>query len=180
MESLTFRLVCKKDAADLLGIWGDIDVTRYTMIHNIGSKLDCESRIERQLKWVDCDSIGPFVIIDDNALIGYCGGTRKDQNAYEIFYHISKIRWNKGLGTKIVKEILNIGFTEKNANKIIAKAVSENTGSWKVLEKNGMRRTRIETEGFEKGGEKHDLYVYEINRDAWLSSCRLVTNCVSA
>lgn len=167
---LTFRIASKSDAADLLGIWSDEDVTRYTMIQGIGSIADCERRIERQLKWIEHDSIGPYVIIEDSTVIGYCGGTRENHNAYEIFYHITKEKWNKGLGTGIVKALLNIGFAEKNAAKMIAKVVLANTGSWKVLENNGMKRCRTEVGAFQKGGEKYDLYVYEVSKDDWLSS----------
>ncbi len=169
MKGLTFRLVSKSDAVELMRIWRDEEVTRYTMIQSIESIIDCETRIERQLQWIGCDSIGPFVVIKDNTLIGYCGGTKEGQDVYEIFYHLGKTNWHKGLGTAIVKALLRFGFKHKNANRIIAKVVLENTGSWKVLEKNGMKRCRTEIQAFEKGETKYDLYVYEIDREDWLS-----------
>ncbi len=163
MNEITLRLVTIDDAEYLQPIWTDNDVIKYTMINNMDTVDNVRNRILRQLKWLENDSIGPYVIIKNNSVIGYCGGTKEEDNEYEIFYHLSKEKWNKGLGTIIVKELLDIGFKLKNANKIKAKVVVENTGSYRVLEKNGMTRISKEEKAFEKNGKKYDMYIYEIH-----------------
>ena len=165
-NNIVFRIVEKNDSIELFNIWTDHEVTKYTMINNINSNEDCINRIERQLKWLKNDSIGPYVIIRNNNIIGYCGGTKEENNEYEIFYHLSKDNWNKGIGTIVVNELLNIGFKSKKANKIRAKVVIDNIVSYKVLEKNGMKRIRKEEKIFEKNGKKYDMYIYEIDKNS--------------
>jgi [ribosomal protein S5]-alanine N-acetyltransferase len=167
IDNLIYRIVHTDDSSELLSIWQDKDVIKYTMVNNINSIEDCRNRIERQIKWIENNSIGPFVVIKNSLIIGYCGGTKEINNEYEIFYQIKKSKWKNGYGTEIVKKLLQIAFLEKMASKVIAKAIIENIGSWKVLEKNKMIRDRTEKKSFIKDGNKFDLYVYEINKDEW-------------
>ncbi len=168
---LSFFVVNVDDAIDLFPIWVNYAVTKYTFIRNIQSVDDCIKRINRQLAWIKNNSIGPFVVKEKNKIIGYCGGNNSGNDAteYGIFYHLREDKWGKGYGTEIAKALIRCGFQEKNAKTIIAEAVIENIGSWKVLEKAGMKRICIESSAFENETGKHDLYKYKI----LLAACRI-------
>ena len=162
----TKRLILEKvkesDAKELLPIWQNYSVTKYTMVKDIRCLEDCIGRINRQLSWKN--GIGPFVIKENETIIGYCGGNANENNEIEMFYHITDDKWGLGLGTEVAKALIDIAFSEKNANKVIAEAVIENVASWKILEKIGMKRIGTEEAVFENREGKHDFYVYMIEK----------------
>ena len=57
----------------------------------------------------------------------------------EIGYVISKEYWNRGYVSEAVKAIINFGFEILHLNRIEAHCEEENIGSWKVMEKCGMK-----------------------------------------
>jgi len=164
MDNVSLREVTINDAFDLQPIWTDFDVIKYTMINDMESIDNVKSRIERQLKWKDFDGIGPFVILMDNAIIGYCGGTKTNSTIkeYEIFYHLRKEEWGKGIGTKVVKMLIEIAFESKKAGRVIAETVVENIGSCRVLEKIGMKRREIIKRKIRNNKVENKMFVYEI------------------
>lgn len=72
--------------------------------------------------------------------------------------------WNKGLGTKAAEEAIEYGNKYLNLKKYETGCLAENTGSGRVLEKNGFQLVKE----FDIGpGEKHEgkkarLYSLEI------------------
>jgi RimJ/RimL family protein N-acetyltransferase len=166
-KRLYLRRVEIEDAKSLLPIWKDKEVTQYTMIRNIATVDDCINRIRRQLTWLKRNSIGTFVILENDEIIGYCGGNNSEerQSEYEIFYHFAKTKWGNGYGTEIAKALIEYGFKEKKATVIRAEACIVNIDSWKVLEKSGMKRIETTKNTFKKETGKYDMYRYEIKRE---------------
>jgi [ribosomal protein S5]-alanine N-acetyltransferase len=160
-ERLDFELANPSHAKQLLPLWSNYDVTKYTMVKNIKSIDDCVARIERQIGWGE-SAIGPYVIKENSQIIGYCGGRINPKREAEIFYHIDINKWGNGLGTEIARTLVNIAFNEKYAKKVIAESAIENIPSWKILEKIGMTRTKSVKDAFENREGLHDFYVYEI------------------
>jgi len=73
--------------------------------------------------------IGSIDLRDWNA-IHMCG---------EIGYVISKKYWNRGYVSEAVKAVIKFGFEVLLLNRIEAHCEEENIGSWRVMEKCGMK-----------------------------------------
>ena len=81
----------------------------------------------------------------------------------EVGYNLSEKFWRKGLGYECAMGWLKFGFETVGLEKIVAVAHPDNTGSWRIMEKCGMRF---------RGNEEHygiHCVVYEISRDEYLS-----------
>jgi RimJ/RimL family protein N-acetyltransferase len=57
----------------------------------------------------------------------------------DLAYHLTSISWNKGYGTEAVVAVLAHGLGPVGLGRVMAVALSENVGSWRVMEKAGMR-----------------------------------------
>ena len=164
MDKIALREVTIEDAEYLQPIWTDNDVIKYTMINNMDSMENVKNRILRQLKWKELDGIGPYVIIKNTKIVGYCGGTRTSNSVkeYEIFYHLAKEEWGNGHGTRVAKMLVDIAFNNKNAEKVIAESYIGNIGSCRVLEKLGMKKKEIVKRKIRTNEEEYAMYVYEL------------------
>ncbi|MDR3314358.1 MAG: GNAT family N-acetyltransferase [Oscillospiraceae bacterium] len=61
----------------------------------------------------------------------------------EIGWVIQKEYWGQGLGAELGRALLRFGFDTLGLPKIVAHCDAENTGSHKLMEKIGMRRTNL-------------------------------------
>jgi len=61
------------------------------------------------------------------------------QKRASIGYALSEENWNKGIMNIVLKKIEKIAKQEFNINRLQATVLSQNTGSKKLLEKNGFR-----------------------------------------
>ena len=87
----------------------------------------------------------------------------EDSGEIEVGYNLSEKYWRQGLGYECAMGWLKFGFEKAGLDKIVAVAHPDNTGSWRIMEKCGMRF---------RGKEEHygiDCVVYEISRDEFLS-----------
>ena len=85
----------------------------------------------------------------------------EDTGEIEVGYGLAKKFWGKGVGFECARAWLKYGFEKAGLERIVAIAVPENTGSWRIMEKIGMR--------YEKN-EPHygmDCLFYAISRDEW-------------
>lgn len=72
-------------------------------------------------------------VIGNVMLFGHDEGARHA----EIGYVIDKSLWGKGLGTEVIQLVMEHAFGPMGLRKLHARVVSENTGSARILEKNG-------------------------------------------
>lgn len=120
-----------------------------------------------------------LAIIDkrDNKYIGFIGfkgGDFQPDSTTEIFYTLSPAYFKKGYATEAVTAMIRFGFTILDLHRIWAGATCENTASWKVMEKVGMRRESLwlkdrpkpgewlPGKGYEKTDQWEDGYGYAI------------------
>ena len=81
----------------------------------------------------------------------------------EVGYNLSEKFWRKGLGYECAMAWLKYGFDTVGLETIVAVAHPDNTGSWRIMEKCGMRF---------RGNEEHygfDCVVYEVTRNEFMS-----------
>jgi RimJ/RimL family protein N-acetyltransferase len=110
------------------------DVTMETFQEVIERRHAMEREIGYTMWAVDDKTTGTFV--------GQCGIRPVEEDAgpeIDLAYHYTRASWNKGYGTEAVIAVLAHGLGPVGLDRIMAVATPENTGSWRVMEKAGMR-----------------------------------------
>lgn len=104
-------------------------------------------------------------------LIGGCNLTILSDAEAEIGWILHRQYWNQGLGTEMGKCLVEFGFGELGLHRITARCDTENHGSYRVMERIGMRREGcfLEARPANKFSDKKygDEYLYAILRDDW-------------
>lgn len=103
------------------------------------------------------------------ALIGRCGlsATQREPGESGLWYSLHPDFWNQGLATEAVSAMLEFGFRELGRRRIWADVDPGNIGSWRVLEKLGLRREAHFVEHTLLAGEWCDSYIYAILDREW-------------
>lgn len=86
----------------------------------------------------------------------------------ELAYWIGKPFWGKGYGTEAADALIKLGFEEFHLNRIFAAAFASNPGSWRIMEKLGMKYEGTLRQHIFKWGEFHDLTYYGILADEYV------------
>ena len=111
------------------------------------------------------------VLKSGGKLIGACNIAISSEDEAEIGWILHRNYWKQGFGTEMGNRILEFGFGELGLHRIIAHCDTENYGSYRVMERIGMRREGCFLEGrpANKFSDKKygDEYSYAILRDEW-------------
>lgn len=162
MRIETARLVIRpyepRDAESWIAMVNNPEVSRYTppgppaTLETFQRSMERRHVMEREhgyAMWaVDVKETGTF--------IGQCGLYPAEWKGPEIelAYHYSPSAWNKGYGTEAAVAVLAYAFGPLGLESVIAFVVPANIGSWRVMEKAGMRfaetGTFINTSGVRK------------------------------
>lgn len=103
-------------------------------------------------------------------LIGGCSLTLAGDSG-EVGWILHSDYWRQGYGTEMGRALLSLGFDDLKLHRIVAYCDAENYGSYRVMEKIGMRREGLLIEG--RAGNKRsdskyaDGLAYAILRDEW-------------
>ena len=103
---------------------------------------------------------GRWAVIDksNHAFLGWCGlKYTVELDEFDIGFRFFKKYWNNGYATESSKACITFGFDKFKMPKIVGRAMTENIGSIKVLEKIGLHF--LESYNFE--GEKGVIYIIE-------------------
>ncbi len=74
----------------------------------------------------------------------------EDTGEIEVGYNLSEKYWRQGFGYECAMAWLQYGFEVAGLDRIVAVAHPDNTGSWRIMEKCGMKYERSERHyGFE-------------------------------
>ena len=109
----------------------------------------------------------------DNWLIGRCGLDLggPDMREAMVGYCLHRDLWGQGYMTEAVRALVEYGFRELNLRRIWADCDPRNTGSWRVMEKAGMRREGHALENYRyPDGEWADTYFYAILAREWAAA----------
>ena len=71
-----------------------------------------------------------------------------DFKTWEVGYIFNPTYQNKGYATEATKAVIRYAFNELGAHRVTAGCSPDNIGSWKVLEKCGMKREGLEKKNF--------------------------------
>ena len=91
----------------------------------------------------------------------------------ELAYWIGKPYWGNGYGTEAAKALLKYGFNQLKLNKIFAASFTSNTGSWKVMEKIGLKYEGTLKQHVSRFGQFYDLTYYGLLKDEFENNAPL-------
>ncbi|MBI2850038.1 MAG: GNAT family N-acetyltransferase [Chloroflexi bacterium] len=91
---------------------------------------------------------------------------RENERA-EIGYSLSSLHWNKGLTTEAARAVVNWAFQTYSFNRLYATCDPRNVGSWRVMEKLGMKREGWLRNHVVWNDEVRDQLYYGILREEW-------------
>ena len=84
-----------------------------------------------------------------------------------IGFFFDKLFWGQGYATEVAKALLAFGFQKLRLKRIFAWCDTENTASFRVLEKTGMKREAHFRKGVLIQGDFRDCYVYGCLSEEW-------------
>jgi RimJ/RimL family protein N-acetyltransferase len=93
---------------------------------------------------------------------GLTGGTELGYRLYPAF-------WGRGLATEGARALIRLAFEQLRLDRVVATMMADNTGSWRVMERCGLRRvsTFYYPDAHLMPGGEHGDFVYELTRSDW-------------
>jgi RimJ/RimL family protein N-acetyltransferase len=89
------------------------------------------------------------VLKETGAVIGSCGIYPHDSGYMaDVGWILHKDHWKRGYGTEISRELVRYGFEDLKLGRIQAPCAAVNTGSYRVMERAGMRREALHRKAF--------------------------------
>ena len=111
----------------------------------------------------------PVVLKEEAVVIGHIAFHKYfGDHTYEIGWVFNSKYYNRGFGSEAAYAILKFGFEQMNLHRIIATCQPENTPSYRVMEKIGMRREGEFKKCIPIGNEWWDEYYYAILKEEWI------------
>ena len=109
-----------------------------------------------------------FAIVLDRNVIGevYLNQRADDHESQraEIGYSLSSLHWGKGLMTEAARAVVDWAFQTYPINRMYAWSDPRNIGSWRVMEKLGMKREGLLRSHTKWNGTFRDRLYYGILR----------------
>ena len=157
---------------DLPQVWATVDASR-ERLEPWMPWIDGTRTIDDQRRWFES------IVNDEDSLDGgglfvdgrYAGGVGLSWEPFRvrgsIGYWIAAEFEGRGLVTRAVRALLDVGFREIGLHRIEIKAGTENTRSRAIPERLGFVREGVER-GAGRGSQGyHDLVVYSMLEDEW-------------
>ncbi len=145
-ERLLHQKFTSDDLDKLIEMRADEDVMK-----NLGGKKmqNPKALRERLQFYISCyeKQIGMHAIVwkENGEMMGWSGlQPLKGTDEIEVSYGMIKKYWGKGIGYETARFWLEYGFEKLGLERIVAVADKENIGSWKIMEKLGMKYEKDE------------------------------------
>lgn len=156
------RMFTPDDLDALATVTGDPEVMQYLGTSGARSREKTKTTIDAILRHWNEHGFGIWALEHkaDQRVIGWCGLQILEKTPeIEVAYLLAKEYWNQGLATEAARAAIEYGFRELNLKRIVAIARPENVGSYRVMEKIGMK--------YERDAHYYnvDVVYYAIERD---------------
>ncbi len=164
-DEIVLREIKESDAAGFYFYITDPEVQLYisdedipTSIDNAVHELRYWSSLfthQRSIYWAIADK-------KTNTIIGTCGFNNWSQlhRRGEISYDLARNYWNKGIMTKVIKEMIKFSINNMGMERIQATVTLQNKASTRVLEKLGFKREGLLKHYAYLHGKGKDFYMY--------------------
>lgn len=172
-KQLILRKIEPEDAKDLFEFLSDVSVIQFTT-HNPFENIVQVQRLingiqqsfegKQKIRWGIAKS-------GTKKIIGYCGYHIFDELNLtgEISFCLAMDYWGQGIMNEAIRAVVGFGFEKLLLNRIEAKTMPQNAGSFKVLEKAGFQKEGLIRQGLFKNQTFHDLYLYSILKNEYNS-----------
>jgi RimJ/RimL family protein N-acetyltransferase len=142
---LRLRMFTPDDLDALSTIAGDPEVMKYLGTSGPRSREKTKTTIDAILRHWNEHGFGIWALEHkaDQRLIGWCGLQMLEKTPeIEVAYLLATAYWNQGLATEAARASIEYGFRELKLTRLVAIARPENVGSYRVMEKVGMKYER--------------------------------------
>lgn len=142
---LRLRMFTPDDLDALSHITGDAEVMKYLGTSGPRTREKTSNTIDAILRHWNQHGFGIWALdhLADRRLIGWCGLQMLEKTPeVEVAYLLAQAYWNQGLASEAASAAIEYGLNELKLDRIVAIARPENVGSYRVMEKVGMRYER--------------------------------------
>ena len=142
---LRLRLFTLEDIEALGEIVSDPEVMKYLGMGSPRDTNGAEKTIKTILSHWEKHGFGIWAVEEKKSgkLMGWCGLQHLDKTPeVEVAYLLDSPHWRQGFATEAACAVLGYGFEHLGLNRIVAVARPENVGSYRVMEKVGMKYER--------------------------------------
>jgi len=112
-----------------------------------------------------------FALVLEGRVIGEVALNQREDdrrnNRVELAYSLSRQHWGKGLATEAARAVMDWAFRTYDFNRMYAWSDPRNIGSWRVLEKLGMKREGLLRSHLYWNGEYRDQLYFGLLRAEW-------------
>lgn len=159
-EKLLLRPITLDDAQAMFAYGGNPENVRYMAWG--------PNTMEQTIDFIKKSKSGEefaIVLKSENVVIGSCGVYPDENNdTGELGWILHKNYWKHGYGTEFARELIRYGFEDLGLRRLTATCVAENYGSYRIMERNGMRREALHVKAHWSNVDKvwYDSAVYAI------------------
>ncbi len=160
---LILRELNSNDAKDFYDLNSNPNVIKYTGNSAFKDVEEARKFLENYTDY-RLNGYGRWAVIDKtkHKFIGWCGlkfGEMEDET--DIGFRFFEEEWNKGYATESALACVKYGFENLKLKRIIGRAMKENSGSIKILEKIGLKYEK----DTELDGKEAVIYKIEKGKD---------------
>jgi ribosomal-protein-alanine N-acetyltransferase len=138
-ERLYFREMTANDAENAYQLNIDPEVMKYVGEEPF-ENVDAAQKFLEKYPDYKKYGFGRWAVINkmDGGFMGWCGLKYLEADTeIDLGYRFMKKYWNQGYATEAAKACIDLGFNKFGMTEIVARAMKENIGSIRVLEKSG-------------------------------------------
>ncbi len=170
---LKLREIQESDLDNIFEYASNSDVTPFVIFDTHKTKEDSLSFIEfAKNEFRNKTSlIWAIELKEEEKMIGTIDlrGFNNSNRCGEIGYALNKKYWNKGYVTESMKSVIQYGFDQLDLNRIESHCEHENFGSWKVMEKCGLKYEGTLREKVFIKNRFRSMKMYSILKQEWMN-----------
>jgi RimJ/RimL family protein N-acetyltransferase len=120
---------------------------------------------------LDGETIGDFMLRIEDAWAQTEVADSAHRCQAELGWVLDPVHTGHGYATEAVREMLRFCFEDLGLRRVVANCFADNTDSWRLMERIGMRReAHAVRDSLHRSGEWLDGYTYAILADEWFSA----------
>ena len=173
-ERLCLREVIPADLADVHEYAADPLVSRFESwgpnTPEITEKV-VHDWLTQQQQWPREEVNAAVELTGEQKLIGVISLRMKNDadRTANFGYAFNQRYWNQGYATEATRALFDVAFRLLNAHRVWASCDTRNIGSYRVMEKLGMRREAYLRKDVWQKGEWRDSYRYALLEEEWFT-----------
>lgn len=171
-DNLRLRALTSNDLPDLIAIFSDVDVVRFTSIDPLTSEAAATAFLEEIHQGFRSGTLYQWGIQVEQDIVGTCTLASIDckHRRADLGFALAQAFWGQGLIQRALPVVIQFGFEQLGLHRIEADADPRNIRSIRVLERFGFQREGLLRERYIQLGEIQDAAVYGLLRPDWAAS----------